>query len=952
MRLSCLSSPLRTIFFATICYLVAPASAQAQSPYLYASIPGATGSQVAAYSVALDGTLTPVQGSPFSISGEGGLVTTDPTDQFLFVLNPASNTISVLSIDSTGELTPVGSPVPAPTPPPGSTSAFSKPTSMATLAGEGGNPSYLFVAYRNGPSPFTGAIVAYQIGGSSPPLTAVSTISLDATPIDIAVSPQGFIYPALQLIPNSNRSNPMPGVGILKIDSFSKQLEFLNFANNNPNETAVLLNRDATFLFDAEGSRTAGVGQVESAQIRSDGSTEAPQSLVLSSPNVPPSALLIDGSGQLLYVQQGDQIAVYAIDQTRGTLSTPSISAAPPPFTLGHGNAVTHPVASYLYTLQNGAQIHVFEITDSTSGALRELSDPPYTVAGASGAAGLTLTHNAASQTGAAASLLPRAINFSQTTVGQSVSDSSALLTNNGTEVLNVSVSIITADQNSITGADQNDFSASPCPSSLAARTSCPITVTFKPTQAGTRQATLVVTDAAGPQTLQLTGTGVATQPAVGFVPFTLTFAATNTGGVSTSQSVVLTNSGNANLHISSILVNGQNSADFHITNRPGSSDIPTACTTVAYAPNQSCSVTIVFTPTTAGARSASIIIDDDAPGSPQTVPLAGSGVAPGPGGTGNPPPVIALSTNSLLFTSSAINSTTTEQYVIVTNVGASGSSLSVTGVQLTGPNSSDFKVANGCNNWSSAQTNNCTLAVTFTPSDSGTRSANLVITDNAPSSPQSVVTLTGVTQPGTGAVTITAPNGFTQSISAGGTANYALSVLSNFGGTLMFSKCSGAPSTANCTVPQSIAFDANKSASFQISVATAAATSSNAFDRFIRREIAIPNIVRLCLAILCFLLLSLLRKPDECQSFPLTSSRSLRLASPFLASIAIVALLTASLLTIAGCGGASTVATAPAVTPTSQSQTYTITITPTVVPSDNVSVPTIAPIQLTLIVN
>src|SRR6201999_4016490 len=99
---------------------------------------------------------------------------------------------------------------------------------------------------------------------------------------------------------------------------------------------------------------------------------------------------------------------------------------------LARGNTTAHPVEPFLYTLQNGGKIHVYEITDFTSGALRELPDSPYTVDGAQGAAGLTLTHNAALQTAAtvAAQLVPSAINFINTTIGQSISDNSALLTN------------------------------------------------------------------------------------------------------------------------------------------------------------------------------------------------------------------------------------------------------------------------------------------------------------------------------------------------------------------------------------------------------------------------------------------------------------------------------------------------------------------------------------------
>lgn len=190
MRPSSFQSPLRTLVFTALLYLFAPAPAQAQSPYLYASIPNGAASLVAGYSVDRLGNLAPIPGSPFNLSLEGGLLITDPNDQFLFVLNPTSNAISVLSIDpNSGALTEVpGSPVPTPTPQPGGGSAPSGPICMATFQGASAN--YLYVSYRNGPFPFNGAIVAFQIGTPSqvPPLSAISAVTFEAAPVDIAIS--------------------------------------------------------------------------------------------------------------------------------------------------------------------------------------------------------------------------------------------------------------------------------------------------------------------------------------------------------------------------------------------------------------------------------------------------------------------------------------------------------------------------------------------------------------------------------------------------------------------------------------------------------------------------------------------------------------------------------------------------------------------------------------------
>jgi Abnormal spindle-like microcephaly-assoc'd, ASPM-SPD-2-Hydin/Lactonase, 7-bladed beta-propeller len=871
MRYSCLLPPLRTLVFTVLLYLFAPTPAHAQSPYLYASLPGGGAtSQIVGFSVGLDGTLTPIPGPPFNLSREGGLVATDPDDQFLFVLNPTTNTISVLSIDqNTGALTEVaGSPVSTPTPGPGEGSAPSLPTGMATFKGANASATYLYVAYRNGPAPFTGAIIAFQIGTLTPPLTPIATATLEATPVDMTISPQGNLYAALQLVPGSNLGNQTPGVTVFPIDPNSGQLGQPSIINSNLHEDSLALNPAATVLFDGEGSPAAGL--MESAQIRSDGTTLAPHSLPVVSPNSPPSTILVDGSSQLLFVRQGGQAAVYLIDKTTGVLSPPSTSPAPVPFELNRGNTAAHPVEPYLYTLQSGGQIHVFEITDFTSGALHELSNSPYTVAGAEGAAGLALTHNAESQTAVsiAAQLVPSAITFIDTTVGLSVSNDSALLTNTGTEALGVTVTI--------TGADQTDFSASACQSPLAARTSCAIAVTFTPTQPGARQATLVVADSAGPQTLQLTGNGV---------------AGSSSGSGSGSGGTGSSGSGSG------------------------------------------------------GSGSG------------------GTGGTGGSGGSGNPPsppqPTISVSSLSLSFTSPALHFAAPPQNITLTNNSSqtnSPASLQISSLQFIGPNASDFSLGNNtCTVQLYTISLGCTPSVIFTPSDSGSRFATLVITDNAVNSPQ-LISLSGFTQseiltisprPGSNG------SGYSQTVSAGETANFPLLLSATFSGTVSFSPCSGAPATATCIPPTPMTVVANQPVTFSIAVATIAASPSLALldqlTRYRRRTgpsqitpSPIPQI--LFMATCAFILLRRKRASRY--------ARSYSFSMPASATITLATLLL-MILTISGCGGASTVATAPiAVTPTSASQTFTIIVTPTAVTSDNSSVPNVQPIQLTLVVN
>ena len=69
-------------------------------------------------------------------------------------------------------------------------------------------------------------------------------------------------------------------------------------------------------------------------------------------------------------------------------------------------------------------------------------------------------------------------------------------------------------------------------------------------------------------------------------------------------------------LNITSIKIIGSNAADFFQSNTCGSS----------VAAGASCSISVTFTPTAVGARSASVAVSDDGGGSPQKVALSGTG--------------------------------------------------------------------------------------------------------------------------------------------------------------------------------------------------------------------------------------------------------------------------------------------------------------------------------------
>lgn len=103
-----------------------------------------------------------------------------------------------------------------------------------------------------------------------------------------------------------------------------------------------------------------------------------------------------------------------------------------------------------------------------------------------------------------------------------------------------------------------------------------------------------------------------------------LTFSGQTIGSKSSALQVNLTNTGGASLSIGELRTTGDHASDFIMSDN--------TCGT-SVAAGAKCSISIVFNPSAPGNRTASLIVSDDASGSPHTVSLTGIGTeaAPGP---------------------------------------------------------------------------------------------------------------------------------------------------------------------------------------------------------------------------------------------------------------------------------------------------------------------------------
>src|SRR5208282_525768 len=253
-----------------------------------------------------------------------------------------------------------------------------------------------------------------------------------------------------------------------------------------------------------------------------------------------------------------------------------------------------------------------------------------------------------------------------------------------------------------------------------------------------------------------------------------LSFGSIQTGASSTPQTVTLTSNGGEALDVNSISLTGPDASQFL--------ESDTCQTPSVLQPTKFCSINITFAPSASatGSQQATLSITDNAPGSPQTVLLGGTGTAPPP-----PAPVVTLNPSSVSFTATVQGTTSSPITVNVMNSGSAP--LTISSVVLGGNNPGDFSMTSGCTGTYAASAS-CTISITFTPLAAGQRSAIISITDNAPNSPQSIqVSGTATSAPSTTpAVTFSPTNVSFATITQGtASATQNVTVTSSGGGPL-----------------------------------------------------------------------------------------------------------------------------------------------------------------------
>ena len=412
-----------------------------------------------------------------------------------------------------------------------------------------------------------------------------------------------------------------------------------------------------------------------------------------------------------------------------GTVAQPGLTIAPASF--AYGSVTDGQTKSQTFTLTNTGATSLTISQLSVSGAgysLSGLATPSTIAAGASATfsalfapttAGslpgtITIISNAPgspstvalSGTGVAGTVTlsanPTSLAFGNVNAG-TTSSKSVTLTNSGTA--NVTISQVTVSGKDVT------TSGVTTPVTLAPGQNQTLNVAFKPTAAETVSGNVTVTTTQGTNTVvSVSGTGV--QAAISLTPSSANFGSV-TVGAPNSQTIQVTNSGNAVLTVTQANVTGTGFSTTGLT-------LP-----LSINPGLSSTFNAQYQPASAGSASGSITIVSNAATSPSVVALTGTGVAASQ--------VLSLSTNSVSF-GNVNTGTNSTQTVTVTNTGNSNVQISQIAASGAG-----FSLSGAGAPVTLTPSQKLTISVIFSPTVAGSASGSVTITSNATGSPATI---------------------------------------------------------------------------------------------------------------------------------------------------------------------------------------------------------------------
>jgi Abnormal spindle-like microcephaly-assoc'd, ASPM-SPD-2-Hydin/Protein of unknown function (DUF1573) len=397
----------------------------------------------------------------------------------------------------------------------------------------------------------------------------------------------------------------------------------------------------------------------------------------------------------------------------------------------------------------------------------------------------------------------PTSVAFSSVTIGSN-SSQPITLQNNGNSTLTFSGILVSGSGMSINGLTTT--------STVVAGGSLTFNAVFTPTTAGAVTGSVKLTTNGTPSslTINLGGTGVATQATMTVNPSPVAFGNVSVGSNST-KTVTVSNTGNATLNITAATISGT-----------GYTMSLTAPTSVNAGGNTT--FTVTFAPTTAASSTGTIQITSNASATPASVTLTGAGVQA----------QVSASPTSVAF-SSVVDGNSNSQPVTLHNGG--NSTLSFSNIVVSGAGVS----INGLTTTSTiAAGGSLTFNAVFAPTTAGAVSGSIQLTTNGTPSPLTINTTgTGVAAAQTlsaspaslsfGTQALNTPATQTSTLTNTGNANVTISGLTTTGAGFSASGVTnGTMLTPGQTATVTVTFDPTTSGAVSGAKVTVTSNASN----------------------------------------------------------------------------------------------------------------------------
>ena len=655
----------------------------------------------------------------------------------------------------------------------------------------------------------------FTLSGITAPMTLTAGQS---TSFSVTFAPQSAASASGNVTITSNATNPTltvplsgAGVAVGALGSNPTSLSFGSVTVGSKQSLSTTVTNTGGSSLTISQVAVSGTGFTLSG-ITTPMTLTSGQSASLSVTFTPASAGSINGDVTITSNASNPTLTV----PLSGTGATPGALGSNPT-SLSFGSAIVGSKQSLSETVTNtgGSSVTISQVGISGTGfSLSGITAPVTLTAGqsatfsatftptsAGGSSGnITITSNASnpalsiplSGTGVAAGALgssPSSLSFGNVIVGSNQSLSETL-TNTG-------ASSVTISQVGISGTGFS-LSGIATPATLATGQSATFAVTFTPGSAGSITGNVTVTSTASNPTLAIPLSGTAVTPgALGSNPTSLSFGNVTVGS-NQSLSETVTNTGGSSVTISQVGISG---AGFSL------SGITAPVTLTA---GQSATFSVTLTPASAASLSGSITITSNASNPTLTIPLTGTGVAPG---------ALGSSPTSLSFGNVTVGSNQSLSET-VTNTGSSSVTISQVGISGTG-----FSLSGVTAPVTLTAGQSASFTVKFTPVSAGSVSGNVTVTSNAPTL---AIPLTG-----TGVASGTLGSNPTSlsfgSITVGSNQALAETVTNTGGSSVAISQVGvSGPGFSLTGITAPVTLTAGQSASFTVTFAPQTATSAS----------------------------------------------------------------------------------------------------------------------------